>query len=485
VAVPTPPDQAEGLYASGLALWEDQDRPGALALLERAAALQPERTEIGYNLGVLLRELDRFGDAAAVWRDVVSRAPDHGDAWLNLGWATERTADASAALQVYEAGLARLPADRGLLFNRAELLQRRGAAEAALAGYQALLERHPGFAPGWVNAGMALKRLGALDTAERFYRRAIEIDDPGSTARAWFNLSNLLLLQGRWQEGWAAYEWRLRLPGAPALPWSLPRWTGAEPAGCRVLLWADQGFGDTIQFLRYAEAVARRDHRVILFASDLLTTLGASVPGIEQAVGLSRHPPDCDVQLAVSSLPYALGAGGPLWPGRYLASAQRMELPTRPGTRRVGLVWAGNPAQVNDANRSLHLADFAPLLEVPGIAWYSLQVGARADELAASPWAGRIEDLGPSLVDFSAAAAAVEALDLLITVCTAPAHLAGALDRPAWVLLPAIEPCWRWGLGGETTSWYPSLRLFRPARPEDRETEIRRMAALLSGGAPR
>ena len=168
------------------------------------------------------------------------------------------------------------------------------------------------------------------------------------------------------------------------------------------------------------------------------------------------------------------------WPGGpYLSTTLSLALPPATG-RRVGLVWAGNPGHGNDAHRSIALADWAPLLDLPGIDWCSLQLGAAAEQLADSPWRGRVRDLSPLLTDFTATAAVLAQLDLLISVDTAAAHLAGALDRPAWILLPAIGTDWRWRFDGETTDWYPSLRLFRQTEAGDWRPVMAAVAARLS-----
>jgi tetratricopeptide (TPR) repeat protein len=472
----------DSAYLLGLVRWTAGDRETALKLLLDAAASLPGQAEIRHNLAVLLGELGRFADAAAAWREIAERDPAAAESWLGLAASVEAADGAEAAVAVFEAALALLPEHRDLLYNFADLRYRRGEIETAVALHGRLLARHPEFAPSWLNCAMGLKRLGRFAMAEQFYRRAMALPDPRAAVRAEFNLSNLLLLQGRWREGFAAYEARLRLPEAPRPEWGLPRWTGDEPAGCRVLLWSDQGFGDTILFLRYASAVAERGHRALLFVNDALAALAATAPGVEAARGLSGRWPEADAQLPLSSLPHVSGIAAPLWSGPYLRAADEHHRPRASGRKRVGIVWAGNPAQVNDGNRSLALADFAPLLALPDIDWHSLQVGPRAADLAASPFAARIADLAPTLADFAATARAMAALDLVISVDTAAAHLCGALGRPGWILLPHVEAYCFWGLDDPRTVWYPSLTLFRQSRPDDWSAEIARIASLL--GSP-
>jgi tetratricopeptide (TPR) repeat protein len=451
--------EGDGFYLLGLVRSGAGDDAAAAPLLERAAAALPERAEIAYNLGIVLRDLGRLDDAMALWRRVLALDPGHGDAWLSLAAATEDGGAPEAALTLYQEALERLPADRGLLYNCADLCHRGHALEQADRLYARVLAVDPGFAAAWLNRGMVLKRLGRFEAAESCYRRALALADPAGRALAEFNLANLLLLQGRWIEGFAAYEARLALPEAPKPEFAAPRWSPAAPPGT-LLLWSDQGYGDTIQFLRYTPLLAARGQRVLLYLRDPLRRLAATAPGVEAAFGLSEDPPPAATQLAICSLAAALDLADPgPWPGPYLTAPAAPDLPLGPGKRhRVGLVWAGNPAHINDTNRSLALADLAPLLVRADIEWCSLQTGPHAGDCAG---AGAIRDFAPLLTDFAETARILGTCDLVIAVDTAIVHLAGALGRPAWVLLPAIETDWRWGVAGAGSLWYPSLRLFR------------------------
>jgi Tfp pilus assembly protein PilF len=472
----------EGLYLQGMAQSVAGDDATAAELLEQALVLLPERAEIAYNLGIIRRDMGQFEPAMALWRRVLALDPTHGDAWASLAATTEDAGDPAGALAIYAQALAVLPTDRSLLYNAADLSFRAGHVEQAAQLCARLVEIEPGFAAAWLNYGMVQKRLGRLDAAEGCYRQAAMLVEGADRALAEFNLANLLLLQGRWAEGFAAYEARLALPEAPKPDFGLPRWTDATPPGV-LLLWSDQGYGDTIQFLRYVPVLAARGQRVRLYLRDPLKRLAATAPGVEAAWGLSEAPPAAAAELPICSLPAALGLVDPgPWPGPYLTAAPPPELPLRPGKRyRVGLVWAGNPAHINDAHRSLVLADMLPLLARTDIEWCSLQTGPRAGDVV--PESG-LCDLSPRLADFAATAAMLGACDLVIAVDTAIVHLAGALGRPAWVLLPAIETDWRWGTAGDTTLWYPSLRLFRQAAPGDWAPVMAAILAALAEALP-
>ncbi len=475
---------AEGVYLMGAIHSLKGDKPGAARLIGRAASLLPDRADIAYNHGVVLRENGSLAEAADEWRRALGLDPTHRDALANLALALDQLGDSAAAARAYGQLLERWPDDRDALFNFGNLCQRAGEAQGARTLYEYLVARHPGFAAGWINFGMLAKRERHWDEAERNYRMAIAAD-PGSAA-AHFNLANLLLQRGRWQEGFAEYEWRLRLPDAARFAFPYPEWTGNEPAGTRVLLWGDQGYGDAIQFLRFADALAARAHRGFAVVKSELRGLAATAPGIEAAFGPEDALPEADAQVALASLPHRLGIDD----AAQLARAPYLRAPDRDSGiagdghavagRAIGLVWAGDPRHPNDAERSVRLEDLAPLFAVPAVRWFSLQLGGARDQLFASPWAERMVDLAPRLDDFAASAAVLRDLDLLVTVDTSAAHLAGALGRPGFVMLPYIDCDWRWLDEGETTPWYPSLRLFRQDAPRDWSGVAQRIAAALA-----
>lgn len=476
---------ADAMHLQGVQRLAQGDHETAVTLLQRARALVPERSDIVYDHGVALLAAGRVSEAVEAWRQAAGLSPDRVHAWRNLALAVAQSAGSNSALNVYRQALAYHPEDRDLLYNYSNLCFRSGDLDGAAAAQTRLLQAHPQFAAGWINAGMTCKAAGHFEQAERCYRQAILLEDEASLALAHFNLANLLLQQGRWVEGFAEYEWRLRLPNASPPPWPAPTWSSEHPAGSSVLVWNDQGIGDAIQYLRLTARLADRGYRVLVLVQDQLKSLAASAPGVEGAFGPSDPPQAVEVQVPLCSLPHILGVVPDEHNVPYLRATKKISLPVAAGGghRRVGLVWAGNPAHANDANRSMHLADLHPLLDLRGITWFSLQLGEGPSELAASPWAGRVHDLSRLLTDFSATAAVMSELDLLISVDTAVAHLAGALGRPAWILLPAIGSDWRWGVSGETTAWYPSVRLFRQRQAGAWTPIAAEMAALLA--APR
>ncbi|HIJ37737.1 MAG TPA: glycosyltransferase family protein [Rhodospirillaceae bacterium] len=446
----------------------------ALPLMNRAAALLPDRADIAYNYGVVLRSADRLAEATDQWRRAVEKDDRHRDSWNNLALALEDLGDVSAAAEIYGQLLQRWPNDKAALFNFAALCHRNCLFDGAIEIYESLVKEQPDFLSAWINLGMSLKGAGHLTRAEAAYRRALELAPDDGLVH--FNLASLLLLQGRWAEGFAEYEWRRFAPDAPKVQWDLPDWTGDEPPGTRLVLWNDQGFGDAIQFIRFAPALAARGYRIFAYVQEPLVPLFAGLPDLAQVVGLSDPPPEADVQCAFSSLPFRLGCTDPqqFWQSAYLPSAPG-PLP-RPGDSRkkIGLVWAGNPLHANDHFRSASLDDFKALLTLPQICFFSLQKGVPAESLPAG-----LQDLTPQMTDFKATAAWLDQLDLVITVDTAMAHLAGAMGKEAWILLPKVDCDWRWQAEGERTPWYPRLRLFRQETAGDWGSVVVAMAALL------
>jgi len=439
----------------------------ALGLFATAVEKQPQRADIAFNFANALRQAGMLDRAIGEWTRTIELAPDHADAFFNLARAASELGRDEAAAELYGAVRQLRPDHLDTLYNLGNIRYRLGDFVAAGEVFADLVKRQPKFVQGWVNYGLTARALGMESDAEMLYRIALKYD-PDSVGAHW-NLAVLLLSQGRWREGLPEFEWRLALPDAPKPNWPWPRWTGAEPAGTRVLVWNDQGRGDAIQFLRFAAMIAERGHRVFAFVQDDLKALAATIPGIEAAIGFSEPPPEIDVEAPLLSLPHLLGLDSPsAWQGPYVDGGQANVLPSDPARIRVGVVWAGNPTHANDRNRSLQFSEIAPLFTIGSVEWVSLQVGQAADELSGSEWAGTVRDLVPDLTDFAQTAAAIRDLDLVISVDTAVAHLAGAMERPVWVLLPAVGTDWRWGNDGEVvTPWYPSMRLFHQTKAGD------------------
>ena len=431
----------------------------ALALYDGILAGDPAAADAANNAGVLLRRLGAGEAAIRRYRQALAAVPDHPDAGWNLGRALLEADQADEAwLHLRRAAALRPGWERWHGLGRA--CQARGDLAGAEAAYARALAARPEAAETLNNLANIRQAAGQPEAALALQDRALA-QDPAN-ADLHYNRALLLLLLGRWAEGWREHEWRWQAAGfvSPRRRFASPAWDGGPLPGGTLLLHWEQGLGDTIQFCRYAAAARARVGRLVLEVQPPLATLLHGLPGVDAVVAAGDPVPPHDAHAALLSLPLLLGQALPGPPPPRLAAALRPE----PG--RTGLVWAGNPKHLNDRNRSLPLGLLAPLLARPGRRWVSLQLGPRQADIAAAGLAGRLEDLSPTLADFAATAAALCRLELLITVDTAVAHLAGTLGVPTWLLLPHA-PDWRWGTAGETTPWYRSLRLWRQPAPGD------------------
>lgn len=443
-------------------------------LLYRALALAPGSAAIQLLLGDLFRTQNRHDAALQCCLAAVELAPDLAAAHNNLGNAYSDLGRLREAEAEFRRALA---LDNGLPeahFSLGLALQTQDRQGEAIACYREALRRDPRFAPAALNLGFLLEARQEVDAAIEAYAAAVAAD--GGLVEAHVNLGMQLLLAGRFAEGWDEYEWRLRYPeysGADAAA-TAPRWDGGALSGRAILLDAEQGFGDAIQFLRYAPLVAARGGRVIVRCAPELQGLAGRMPGVASVVRRGEPLPAFDAYCPLPSLPRVFGTALESVPASvpYVnaeparAARWRARLAEADGHCRVGLVWASQSKHRTAAAKSVALEALAPLGAAPGVRFYSLQMGEAARQALRPPAGMRLTDLSGELADFDDTAAAVAGLDLVISVDTAVAHLAGALGKPAWTLLK-FAPDWRWLLGREDSPWYPTMRLFRQQRAGD------------------
>lgn len=463
----------EHLYRTGLDLAGSGRLAAARGLLEKASGACPQRADMAYNLGVLSRMAGDLPAAVAAWQRAVALAPEMPDALFNLGRGLTEQGRHRAAQRAYRRLLAIDPGHTDARYNLGNLLAAEGDFKGAEACYASVVDGRPDHADAWVNLGLVMKQSLNLDRAAQCYRRALAIAPEHADAH--WNLSHLLMLREDWAAGWREYEWRLRRREAPTVLAAVPRWDGGKAPHARLVLWAEQGVGDAIQFLRYAGLAARRVGRVTVACHPSLVRLAATAPGVHRAASFDTAVDGVDVQAPLMSLPHLMQMTDPgaSWTGPYLSAPAGDAAVPATETPAVGLVWAGNPGHANDRHRSIPRALLAPLDALAGIRWCSFQVG-RGDPLP-DGWV----NLAPVLTDFAETARQLLAMDLVITVDTAVAHLAGAMGRPVWLLLPFI-PDWRWPLNGDRTPWYPSMRIFRQTKPCDWPQVVADVAAALA-----
>jgi len=461
------------LHQEGLALIAKGAVEEALERIGRAVDLAPEVAVLRNSFGVALAELGLEDAAANAFRIALVLAPANAAAWSNLANATKRHRDHARALALD-------PGSAAAHANLATFLHATGEESRAARLWRCALALDPAEAAMWTHFGAARLREGELALAGRAFAHAVAAD-PGF-ADAWIGRGQLRLLEGDYAGGLADYEARRR-PGRMARPrLAMPEWQGEDLRGKRILLWAEQGLGDAIQFVRFAPMLSRRGARVILAVPRQLVSFMTSLAGIERVQALEAPLPEAGLSAPLMSLPFLLGLGGrtkdPVAP--YLSAPPSADL-AADGRPRVGLLWAASQANEGGRWRSLSPARLRPLLARTDLRFVSLQFGERAGEVEALGLADRIET--PRLGDFQETAALAASLDLVVTVDTAMAHLAGSIGQEAWVLLSYV-PDWRWGIAGEKTSWYPSLRLFRQKRPGDWDGAIADLCAALDRRFP-
>jgi len=488
------PQHAEAWNNLGAVLKATGRPAEAEMALKRAIDLLPTYADAHINLAALFADSGRPDEAEAGYRRALALDPHSPDAYNNLGILMQRTGRAAEAEAALRQALALAPAFAQAHNNLGNILKENDRLADAILAYRQAVELQPLYADAHNNLGTALKETGQFDAAQASYGRALEIAPDNADAR--LNHAMFLLLQGDLRRGWQEYESRWKTTGAKLPPYSQPLWHGAiDPAGKTIFLHSEQGFGDTLQFIRYAKLLAARGATVYAGVPSELKTLIATCPGVARVFDSGDPIPSFDYHCPLMSLPLAFDTELATIPAAvpYLASNPdkaawwRNRLGPTSGLR-VGIVWAGNARRHNpsvhavDRQRSLHVERYAPLLALPGITFFSLQVGTEAAlQAKAHPV---IIDFSTDLLDFSDTAALIGELDLVISVDTAIAHLAGALGKPVW-MLNRYNTCWRWLIERDDSPWYPSMRIFRQAQPGDWDEVIYRVRDALVAQARR
>jgi tetratricopeptide (TPR) repeat protein len=480
------PWYAEGHVNLGMAFQEQGKLDEAIGLYRHALALKPAYAEAHFNLGVALQQQGMQNDAIEHYRSALSLTPSFAAASYNLGNAFQLQGKLDEAIACYLAALRLNPGHAEAHNNVGNALQKQGRLDEAIAHYVTAIGLKPDDAVTRNNLGHAFHAQGKRRKAIEQYRRALSLNPHFADAHV--NYSLTLLLTGKFREGWKEYEWRWDsgVLEREKRPFPQPLWDGSKIAGRTILLHAEQGMGDTLQFIRYAPLVAKRGAKVIVECQPEMKELLASVEGVTHLAAKGEPLPDFDVHAPLMRLPLAFGTTLETIPARVpyisinpkLARVWRDRVRPAKSAFKVGLAWAGRPGHVNDRNRSSRLGDFLPLAKVRGVAFYSLQKGEAARETAAPPDGMAVIDETASLNDFADTAALISNLDLVICVDTAVAHLAGAMGKSVWLVLPFV-PDWRWLLDREDTPWYPTMKLFRQQRPGDWQSVFRRVAETL------
>ena len=445
---PTHPDV---LNLLGVVILKRKDRKQAADLFRQAIAVRGDIAEFHVNLATALQGMRQYEEAERIARRAVELKPDYSKAWQLIGVA------------------------------QANLRRRKEAMES----YHRVLELDPNDADAHTSLGVCYFDEGEYEKAMECQREAVRIRPDFPAAH--LNLALILLLLGREEEGWEEYEWRSQCEGLPKHNFRQPLWDGSPLEGKRILLYTEQGLGDAIQFVRFVPAVAERGGHTVVICQKELKPLLATVAGLNEIHGRNEPLPTFDIYAPLLSLPRILKLRTVNMRAQvpYLhAEESRMQkwksLLSEDGPGyRVGIAWAGNPGHRRDLERSLDSSLLLPLADVPDLRLYSLQVGATSKKIDPLREQLRLIDHTSKLTDMAESAALVQNLDLVICVDTSVCHLAGALGKPVWVMIPA-GPHWGWGLQGESTPWYPTMRLFRQTAAGDWPSVIERIKTELT-----
>lgn len=442
------PDHEAATFALAERLDHEGEFEEVISRLERLAKARPDSARVPLTLANFLRKYDRVDEAILQWRNGLAKEPKWDDSWRNLGFGLEHLDRIDEAVDAY-----------------------RKAAQAAPANS----ENHR-------YLGSALQDAGQLDKALDAFGQAIKADPENAEAhwgRFWVSA-----LRGDFPKAWDDYEWRWKLKErtTPELDDSAPLWEGGDLSGQTFFLRAEQGYGDTIQTIRYAPILAEMGATVKVGCPPALARLLTDAPGVSEVITGNAGRVIFNSHQALFSLPRILGTTLGNIPGTvpYLTAPSQsgVELPATNGVFRIGLTWHGSGSQ-NPDRRSVAFEQLLPLLEQERAMFFSLQLGDAAHDPARADAENRLADLSPLMDDFASTAALIEQLDLVITIDTAVAHLAGALGKPTWLLLSAA-PDWRWMLGRSDSPWYPSMRLFRQAKLGDWSDPLAKLRAELA-----
>ncbi len=459
---------AEGLHLLGLVLYQQGRFDVAVSMLQRAIAANGKVAAYYSNLGNALHALGRHSEALEAYDRAIALQPDEPNFLYNRGNTLRDLKRLNEAREAYELALQRKPGFAEVHCNLGGLLRNLGLLDKAEEHLRMGLRLKPDYSDATNNLAVTLQDQGRLEESIAFFKRAVQLNPENYDIQ--HNKAMAHLLAGEFEKGWIQHEIRWKIKAAPR-QLQKRQWFGERLNGERVLLHHECGLGDTIQFMRYVRLMAERGAKVVMDVPPALVRLARMLPDVAEVSVTGGKLPEFDLHTPMMSLGLAFKANLENIP----ANVPYLRVPAEAREKaanavawpldglRVGLVWSGNPQFSRDRFRSLHFCELLPLLEVEDAHFYSLQMEpgrAQLRSMQSEAAAPHVTDLTPYAADMADTAALVESLDLVITVDTAVAHLAGALNKPVWTLLPAA-PDWRWLQGRTDSPWYPSMRLFR------------------------
>jgi tetratricopeptide (TPR) repeat protein len=513
-------ESPDALAKRGLALAKKGEVDSAISLLKEAVRRRPDHVQAHHNLGIALADKKKFEEAIASLKSAIERDPGYADAHFNLGAVFNQLNRDEDALASFQRAHDLRPGHLDTLNNLALALTRRHRSDEAIVLLQHALRLCPDFTAARNNLGLAFIDVGEYAQAERCFQESLKTEpkaidslnnlgttykEAGNLKRALahyelavrlkpdhisarWNRSLCLLQMGNYARGWAEYECRRKKPGHQMLSFPKPYWDGAPLKGRTLLLHAEQGRGDAIQFIRYAGLVPRDGGNLIFYSPRDLAVLFADCPGIDLIIADRQPLPDFDVHASLLSLPHLLGLHRPVAKTPYLMPSEERRAPWRnrlsaiPGTK-IGIAWQGNPKHANDHHRSMPLRLLAPLAELPGIRLVSLQRGYGIQQMEDFRMAHPLESfehIEDDAVAFAESAALISELPLVVTVDTAVAHLAGSLGVRTLVATSRHND-WRWQVDRSDNDWYPRMRLIRQQQLDDWKPVVAEILRLAEG----
>lgn len=460
----------------------------AESFYEEVIRIDPDHADALHLLGAVSYQMKKYKMAIAYTEKALHLKPENTELYTNLGNACLGNGETEAAIIHYRRAIELNKGDAISYYNLGNAYKEQGAFDDALKCYERAFQINPEMAEAYYNYGNALQDKHHIDSlAIPYYRKTIFLKP--EFAEAHWNLSLALLITGKFEEGWKEYEWRWRMKdGFPNRFSDCPLWDGSQDiSGKTLLVYAEQGFGDVIQFIRYIPLISRLGANVIVECQKELVSLLSGVEGVSKVHGSGEPLTDFDLQSPILSLPYLLGTDIATIPGsipyirpeKSLVDKWRASMSRYEGAdMKVGLAWAGKPSHKRDLHRSFPLSVYEPLAGFKNITFISLQKGDAAVDARYQPEGMNLVEPMGEVTDFSDTAALIENLDLVISADTAVAHLAGAMGKPVWTLLP-YAPDWRWLLDRSDSPWYPTMKLFRQSKPMDWADVIRRICSEL------
>jgi Tfp pilus assembly protein PilF len=441
------------------------DFPGAERIFRQVLEVDPAAAQVWYLLGTVIQVQGKLGEAVAHYQQALRLEPDFAEVLNNLAVALQAQGKVDEATACLRRALQLKPDYADAHSNLGNALQFDGKLNEAEACYRYALALKPDNPDTHHNLGNLLRASGCLAEAMTCYDQALKLKP--DFAQVHLSRSLLRLQMGDFEQGWSEYEWRFQCKEYAIPPFRQPLWDGSRLDDRTILLYADHGLGDTLQFVRYAPLVCERGGRVLVACRKPLARILASCPGVSRVISEGAPLPQFQVYAPLMSLPRILGTTLATVPTRVpyltadpaLVARWRVEL-GQLGGFKVGIAWQGNAEYCKDRHRSFRLDQFEPLTRLDGVRLVSLQKGLGTEQIREVADRFAVIDLGSRLDDFMDSAAVLTNLNLVITPDTSVAHLAGALGVPVWVALP-FAPDWRWMLDRQDSPWYPTLRSFR------------------------